>query len=122
MTAVLGRVVIYAKDMEAMVAFYSEHFGYEALHDPKDRIVEMNHPDGGAGINLHPAARSLKMGQVLVKLVFDVADVEGFVAAHPAFGAIHRGDGYVFANAKDPSGNSVSVSSRAFRNQARKKG
>ena len=31
------------------------------------------------------------------------------------FGAIHKGDGYLFANARDPAGNSVSVSSRAFR-------
>ena len=32
-----------------------------------------------------------------------------------AFGAIHKGDGYAFANAKDPAGNPVSVSSRAYR-------
>jgi hypothetical protein len=31
------------------------------------------------------------------------------------FGATHRADGYVFANAKDPDKNSVSISSRAFR-------
>jgi hypothetical protein len=30
------------------------------------------------------------------------------------FGPVHRGDGYKFANCKDPSGNSVSVSSRGF--------
>ena len=30
------------------------------------------------------------------------------------FGAIHRGDGYVFANARNPAGNSISVSSRGF--------
>jgi hypothetical protein len=31
------------------------------------------------------------------------------------FGAIHRVPDYEFANGKDPSGNSVSVSSRAFK-------
>jgi predicted enzyme related to lactoylglutathione lyase len=54
----------------------------------------------------------------MVKLVFDVEDVEAFCAQARArglkFGALHKGDEYVFANAKDPSGNSISVSSRAF--------
>jgi hypothetical protein len=31
------------------------------------------------------------------------------------FGAVHEANGYQFANAKDPDGNSVSVWSRAFR-------
>ena len=114
--SVFGRVVIYAKDVEASIAFYEETFGFVALRDPSDRIVELNHPDGGGVINLHKAAKSQKMGQVLVKLVFDVRDVEAFVAAHPKFGAIHRVPGYEFSNGKDPSGNLVSVSSRAFRN------
>jgi hypothetical protein len=30
------------------------------------------------------------------------------------FGAIWKGDGYEFANARDPDGNSISISSRAF--------
>lgn len=68
---------------------------------------------------LHPAAKSQKVGQAAVKLVFDVEDVEGFVAAAGkqglAFGVRHKGDGYVFANARDPDGNPISVSSRAFR-------
>jgi hypothetical protein len=50
--------------------------------------------------------------------MFDVEDVETFCATAKEnglnFGTIHRADGYVFANAKDPSGNSVQVSSRAF--------
>ncbi|HEX8049272.1 MAG TPA: VOC family protein, partial [Rhizobium sp.] len=28
---------------------------------------------------------------------------------------LHQADGYVFANAKDPSGNPIAISSRAFR-------
>ena len=49
-----------------------------------------------------------------VKLVFDVQDVGAFAAANPAYGKVHKVPGYEFANAKDPSGNSVQVSSRAF--------
>lgn len=114
---VLGRLVIYAKDVEAMVVFYTETFGFEVLRDPADRIVELRHPDGGATINLHKAAKSQKMGQVLVKLTFDVREVEAFVAQHPAFGPIHRVPGYEFSNGKDPSGNNVQVSSRAFKDE-----
>lgn len=119
MDAVFGRVVIYTRKMEEMISFYGNHFGFEVLRDPADRIVELQHPEGGGVINLHPAAKSQKMGQVLIKLVFDVEDVETFVTAHPGFGPIHHVPGYSFANSKDPSGNSVSVSSRAF---ATKKG
>jgi hypothetical protein len=48
-----------------------------------------------------------------------VEDVEAFCRRCAEdgleFGAIHKADGYQFANAKDPCQNSISVSSRAFR-------
>lgn len=54
-----------------------------------------------------------------MKLVFDVEDVSAFCEAARVygleFGKIHKADGYEFANAKDPSKNSIQVSSRAFR-------
>ena len=115
----LTRLVVYTHVMQAMVQFYTVHFGYTALTDPQDRIVELRPPGPGFTLLLHPAAKGQKAGQVLVKLVFDVADVAGFCAAARLrgldFGGLHRADGYVFANVKDPSGNLVSVSSRAFR-------
>ncbi|MFT3997212.1 MAG: hypothetical protein QM667_07380 [Asticcacaulis sp.] len=68
---------------------------------------------------LHPAAKSQKSGQSLIKLTFDVADVEAFcrerAEAGLVFGPVHRADGYLFANARDPAQNPISVSSRAFR-------
>ena len=71
------------------------------------------HPQGGARLLIHPASKGQKLGQVLVKLVFDVADVPGFCAAAARdglrFGPIHQADGYAFANAKDPSGNAISI-------------
>ncbi len=101
-----------------MVAFYSQHFGYVAKQLPGDRIIELLPDAGGIVIMLHPAAKSQKEGQALIKLVFDVEDVDGFCRKAKAegleFGAIHQADGYAFANIKDPSNNSVSVSSRAF--------
>jgi hypothetical protein len=59
----------------------------------------------------------------MIKLVFDVEDVADFFRDTGilgiVFGPVHTADAYAFANAKDPSGNSVSVSSRAFRSSVR---
>lgn len=115
----LGRLVLYARDVEATIAFYERYFGFQALRLEGDRIIELVASDGGASLMIHKAAVSQKMGQSLVKLTFDVEDVSGFCAECAAdgleFGSLHHGEGYVFANAKDPSGNPISVSSRAFR-------
>lgn len=115
----LGRLILYARDVEAMVRFYERYFGFEPLRHDGDRIVELLAPDGGANLMIHPAAKSQKMGQALVKLVFDIENVEEFRSKCAGegleFGPVHQADGYVFANAKDPCGNSISISNRAFR-------
>ena len=117
--AALGRVILYVRDVEQSAAFYAAQFGYVPHREAGDRIVELHGPAGAASIMLHPAAKSQKLGQVAVKLVFDVEDVAGFVALAKrsglVFGPLLDGDGYVFSNAKDPDGNAISVSSRAFR-------
>lgn len=115
----LNRITLYTRDIEESARFYAAHFGFEVFREEGDRIVELVHPQGGAILMLHPAAKSQKKGQALVKLGFDIEDVAGFCAeraeAGLAFGPLHKGDGYVFANAKDPDGNSISVTSRSFR-------
>lgn len=114
----LGSLMLYTKCLPEMVVFYSLHFGYTASQGQGDRLVELMPPPGGLTLLLHPAAKSQKMGQVLVKLNFDVEDVAAFCANAQknglVFGARHQGDGYVFANAKDPSGNPICVTGRAF--------
>ena len=114
----LNRLIIYTKKMEEMIAFYTRHFGYSVHQLENDRIVELRPSDSGASILLHPAGKGQREGQALVKLVFDVENVEAFcheaARAGLVFGSIHNADGYQFANAKDPSKNTVSVSSRAF--------
>lgn len=115
----LNRLLIYARNVVETAQFYEKHFGFIAASLPGDRIVELVAQDGGANIMLHRAARGQKSGQSIVKLLFDVEDVEGFCRQCAEngleFGPIHKADGYLFANAKDPCQNSVSVSSRAFR-------
>ena len=118
----LGRVILYTKKLEEVADFYCRHFGFDVLQIDGDRIVELLGPGTGANILLHPLPAGRKAGQTLVKLVFDVEDVEAFCQEAATrgliFGAIHRADGYVFANAKDPAGNAISVSSRAFAKRA----
>jgi len=117
-SAQLGRIIIYTKRLEEVADFYCTHFGFEVLRLDGDRIVELVAQGTGCNILLHPMPAGRKEGQTLVKLVFDVEDVEAFCQHAQerglTFGAIHRADGYCFANAKDPAKNSICVSSRAF--------
>jgi predicted enzyme related to lactoylglutathione lyase len=110
--------VIYTKKIEQLAEFYAKHFGFSVTFVEGDRIVELTPQASGVAILLHPASARQKEGQALVKLVFDVEDVSAFCDAASSnglkFGKIHQAGGYAFANAKDPSGNSVQVSSRAF--------
>ncbi|MEQ8601080.1 MAG: VOC family protein [Devosia sp.] len=118
MQAGLGRIIVYTKRIPEMISFYSGLFSFTAVQRSGDRLVELRPNSDGISILLHPAAKGQKEGQALVKLVFDVEDVPEFLRLATkkglVFGPIHQADGYVFANTKDPSGNSVSVSSRAF--------
>jgi hypothetical protein len=105
--------------MQRLVTFYETYFSFNAVGDVSEGLVEMVAPAGGAGILIHRAAKGVKLGQVGVKLTFSVQDVEGFKAEASAlgleFGSIHQANGYSFANAKDPDGNSISISSRIYR-------
>lgn len=115
----LGSVVIYARDMAKTAQFYAQHFGFCTSGEVCEGLIDLKPPDAGAGILIHQAAKSVKLGQVGVKLSFHVPDVAAFVAqaasAGLQFGPIHQANGYCFANTKDPDNNAVSVSSRAFR-------
>ena len=118
MSAQLGRTIIYTKRLEEMAKFYCKHFGFEVLRLEEDRIIELVSQGTGANILLHPMSQGRKEGQTLVKLVFDVEDIEEFCQLSKdrglQFGSVHHADGYSFANAKDPSKNNISISSRAF--------
>ncbi len=114
----LSRILLYVKDVQITCAFYTRHFGFECKLQSDDRIAELISPHGGAILMVHKAAKSVKTGQVTVKLVFDIEDIEAFKAQCAQqgleFASSHRADGYSFANAKDPDGNSISISSRSF--------
>ena len=68
----LGTIVLYARDMRKTAAFYSEHFGFRTSGQVSEGLIELQAPNGGAGILIHQAAKSVKLGQVGVKLSFHV--------------------------------------------------
>jgi predicted enzyme related to lactoylglutathione lyase len=111
----IARVILYVKDIQAVAAFYERFFNMTPLPGATKGWLELSGSSGGCTIALHQAAKSQKSGAA-IKVVFAVADVETFVEAKRReglqFGPIHRPDGFQFANAKDPAGNSISMSSR----------
>jgi predicted enzyme related to lactoylglutathione lyase len=113
----IARVILYVKDIPRVAAFYERFFDMKPLPGATDGWFELASPSGGCTIALHQAAKSQKSGAAM-KLVFAVKDVRAFVRESEKegllFGAIHRADGFEFANAKDPAGNSVSISSRGL--------
>ena len=120
MTPSIGGIVLYVKDIPKVSAFYREHFGFTAL--PSDLVgwQQLISPGGGCDVALHQAAKSQKAGAAM-KIVFSVPEVKRFIAERRRhgleFGPIHQANGYVFANAKDPAGNSISVSDRLYRSK-----
>ena len=113
----LSRVVLYVRDIPTMAAFYQQHFGLQPLGNGEPGWLELVPPGGGCAIALHQAAASQKRGSE-IKLVFGVADVRAFKAERAAaglpFGPVHEAAGHCFANAKDPAGNAISISSRGM--------
>jgi predicted enzyme related to lactoylglutathione lyase len=116
----LNAVMIYAKDMEKTADFYEKFFGLVSS-GKVEGLIQLNSPEGGPLILIHQAAKGVRLGQVAIKLVFAVDDVEAFKTCSAErglrFGSTHQANGYAFANAKDPDKNSVSISSRAYRKQ-----
>lgn len=119
MVAALNTIIIYAKNMQRTAEFYQKFFGFELSSDVVEGLIELNTPHGGVSILIHQAARTVKGGQVGLKLIFDVEDIEAFKQKSAElgleFGTTHHGNGYSFANAKDPDKNSISISSRRFK-------
>ena len=113
----IARVILYVRDIPTVAAFYERFFSMKRLPGATGGWLELASPSGGCTIALHQAAKSQKSGAA-IKLVFAVADVQAFVRAKEEeglkFGVIHRPDGFEFSNAKDPAGNSISISSRGL--------
>jgi predicted enzyme related to lactoylglutathione lyase len=113
----IARIILYVRDIPAVAVFYQSLFGMTPLPGAPQGWLELQSPSGGCTIALHQAAKSQKSGAA-IKLVFAIPDVPAFVAQAARngfhFGPIHHPEDFAFANAKDPAGNSISVSSRGL--------
>lgn len=93
------------------------HFGLCPLPPKEKGWLEMTSEPGGCTLALHQASAAQKSGAA-IKLV-GVADVRKFKSEREQqglkFGPIHNAGNFEFANAKDPAGNSVQISSRGLK-------
>jgi len=112
----IARIILYVRDIPKVAAFYQTHFGFVALPGSEKGWLELT--SGGCNIALHQASAAQKRGSE-IKIVFAVKDVRTFKAAREAaglkFGVVHEAPGFEFCNAKDPAGNSISISSRGLK-------
>lgn len=115
MAILVSRVILYVKDVAGVAAFYQQHFGMKPLPGNEEGWVELSGDKHACNIALHKAAVSQKSGAA-IKIVFGVSNVREFKAEREAdglrFGPVHSPGAFEFANAKDPAGNSIQISSR----------
>jgi predicted enzyme related to lactoylglutathione lyase len=111
----ISRIILYVRDIPKVAAFYQKHFGLKPISPAEKGWLEIGAPDNGCRIALHQAARAQKRGSE-IKIVFAVKDVKAFTTERAAaglkFGVIHDAGSHQFANARDPAGNAIQVSSR----------
>jgi predicted enzyme related to lactoylglutathione lyase len=117
----LTAIILYVRDIPATARFYQVHFGYQPGPADEPGWLELVSPEGGCTLALHRAAKGQKPGSE-IKLVFRVKDVAAFrtraLRNGLKFGVLHEVRGFQFSNARDPAGNSISISSRAYRSGA----
>jgi predicted enzyme related to lactoylglutathione lyase len=115
MAVPIARVILYVKDIPKVAGFYQRHFGMQPLPSQTKGWLEMAGHPSGCNIALHQASSAQKSGAA-IKIVFGVEDVRKFKSEREAeglkFGPIHEAGDFEFANAKDPAGNSIQISSR----------
>jgi predicted enzyme related to lactoylglutathione lyase len=117
----IARVILYVRNLPKVAAFYQQVFAMHPLPGGTQNWLELASSSGGCAIALHQASVSQKGGAAM-KLVFAIHDVSGFKRAKEKYGvkfgvvhqAVEEGAKFEFANAKDPAGNSISISSRGL--------
>lgn len=112
------RVILYVKDIPKVADFYQRHFAMKPLPSEEEGWLELSSISNGCNLALHQAAATQKSGAAM-KIVFGVADVRRFKKEKEKnglkFGPIHEAENFEFANAKDPAGNLVQISSRGLK-------
>ncbi len=110
----ITKVALYVRDIPKIAEFYSRHFGFTARYNEKKDKAVLSPAAGGCRLVLLQASKGHRIGQSLVKLVFDVADVPAMKKEQAekglVFGAIQKGPNYQFSNARDPAKNLITIS------------
>ncbi len=113
--------MLYVKDIQKVAAFYCTHFGFLTLPQKQNDLLVVTSSCGSFSLLLHKASKGHRVGQSCIKLVFDVEDIENFKSEAEkeglVFGKTYKGEGYEFANARDPAKNPIQISRRAFLDQ-----
>ncbi len=111
----ISRIILFVSDVRAVAEFYQKYFGLEPVGPEEEGWLEL--AAGGCNLALHRG--KLPPGESRVtpaKIVFSVADVHAAVAQFAKeglkFGKIHEWNGIAFADARDPEGNPIQISSR----------
>ena len=115
MTFPISRIILFVADVPKVAAFYQRHFGLEPLGPAEEGWLELR--AGGCNLAFHHGKLTPgKRSKSPAKIVFAVTDVreavDHFAASGLKFGKIHEWNGISFADAKDPEGNSIQISSR----------
>ena len=107
----ITRLVLYVRDIPKVAAFYMDNFGFLRLPGNEQDVVRLESPSGGCGLVILQASKGHRIGQSCVKLVFEIKDIGEFRKSCPIkFGPTHKGNGYTFANARDPAKNLIQIS------------
>ncbi len=111
----LVAIILYVHNMPAVSLFYQTYFGFREEGADSD-VIHLTSLSGGCAVTILKASKGHRSGQSLVKLFFAVQYVEAFKQESDErvlqFVLIHRGEGYAFANARDPAKNLIQISSR----------
>ena len=117
-TPSVSRILLYVRDPQKIADFYVKHFAFVQKPQVHDDLIEVTLPEGAFSLLLHQASKGQRLGQSCVKLVFDVEDIEAYKRESEKkglkFGVTYKGEGYEFANARDPAKNPIQISRRAF--------
>ncbi|MCC7438406.1 MAG: VOC family protein [Armatimonadetes bacterium] len=116
----ISRIILFVRDPDTVANFYQKHFGLQLLEGAEKGWIELS--AGGCTLALHRANRPAdsigSIGHSPTTIVFGVQDVHAAKASFAAnglkFGKVYESADFAFANAKDPEGNRIQLSSRGM--------
>ena len=114
----VSRILLYVRDPQKIADFYVKHFAFIQQPQVHDDLIEVTSSVCAFSLLLHQASKGHRIGQSCIKIVFDVEDIEAFKEESEKqglkFGITYKGEGYEFANARDPAKNPIQISRGAF--------